>query len=96
MAGRMAARVALSAVLALVTFLTQPASAQAYRVMIRRLEANVYQALASSVIIETRACADLDLGDAPEEAILNWEGRFGHNWVLFTASRTRCDVATIR
>jgi hypothetical protein len=47
------------------------------------------------VIIETRRC-DWMLDDEEEEAILNWEGSFGNNWILFTASNTRCDVAAIR
>jgi hypothetical protein len=67
-----------------------------YKVVIRRLEANVFQAKASKVIIETRRCADWTANDDEEEAILNWEGSFGNNWILFTASGTRCDVATIR
>jgi hypothetical protein len=31
-----------------------------------------------------------------EEAILNWEGSFGNNWIVFTASGTKCDVSKIR
>jgi len=65
-----------------------------YKVVIKRLDSNLFQAQASKVIIETRRCGDLMTDD--EEAILNWEGSFGNNWILFTASGTRCDVATIR
>jgi hypothetical protein len=73
-----------------------PVRAAQYKVLIRRLDANVFQALASKVIIETRRC-DAWMPDADlEEAILNWEGKFGNNWIIFTASRTKCDVASIR
>jgi hypothetical protein len=67
-----------------------------YKVVIRRLDTNLFQAQASKVIIETRRCGDWTANDDEEEAILNWEGSFGNNWILFTASGTRCDVATIR
>jgi len=66
-----------------------------YKVVIKRLDSNLFQAQASKVFIETRRCGDLT-SDAEEEAILNWEGSFGNNWILFTASGTRCDVASIR
>ena len=66
-----------------------------YKVVIKRLDSNLFQAQASKVFIETRRCGDL-MPDAEEEAILNWEGSFGNNWILFTASGTRCDVASIR
>ena len=66
-----------------------------YKVVIKRLDSNLFQAQASKVLIETRRCGDL-IADDDDEAILNWEGSFGNNWILFTASGTRCDVATIR
>ena len=66
-----------------------------YKVVIKRLDDNRFQAQASRVIIETRRCDWLADGEE-EEAILNWEGSFGNNWILFTASSTRCDVAAIR
>lgn len=66
-----------------------------YKVVIKRLDDNRFQAQASRVIIETRRC-DWMLDGEEEEAILNWEGSFGNNWILFTASNTRCDVAAIR
>jgi hypothetical protein len=67
-----------------------------YKVVIRRLDANLFQAKASKVIIETRRCGDWTANEDEEEAILNWEGSFGNNWILFSASGTRCDVAAIR
>jgi hypothetical protein len=74
-----------------------PMRAAQYKVVIKRLEANVFQAQSSKVIIETRRCDAWLEGDEPqEEAILNWEGAFGNNWILFTASGTRCDVSRIR
>ena len=74
-----------------------PITAAQYKVVIKRLEANVFQAQASRVIIETRRCdAWLGSDELQEEAILNWEGVYGNNWILFTASGTRCDVSGIR
>ena len=73
-----------------------PLTASQYKIVIRRLDANTFQAQASKVIIETRRCGDWVASDVEEQAILNWEGAYGSNWILFTASGTRCDVATIR
>jgi hypothetical protein len=74
-----------------------PLAAKQYKVVIKRLDANVFQAEASKVIIETRRCeAWLESGEPQEEAILNWEGAYGNNWILFTQSGTRCDVSRIR
>ena len=95
MAGRQMRSVVFVA-LALMTVLSQPTGAQSYRLMVKRLEGKVYQAMVSKVIIETRVCGDLGLAEEPEEAILNWEGRFGNNWLLFTSSKIKCDVLTIR
>jgi hypothetical protein len=84
--------------LALCSMLAAPArlDARSYRIVVKRIDRNVYQAMASKVIIETRVCGDLTLAEEPEEAVLNWEGPYGDNWLRFTASRIRCDVATIR
>jgi hypothetical protein len=77
--------------------ITVPLTAAQYKVVIKRLDANVFQAQASKVIIETRRCDTWLESDQPqEEAILNWEGAYGNNWILFTASGTRCDVSRIR
>jgi hypothetical protein len=76
--------------------LIAPTSADQYRVTVRRLDKNLYQAVASKVIIETRLCFDLAPDQDTEEAILNWEGRYGNNWLLFTGSKAKCDVAAIR
>ena len=74
-----------------------PLTAAQYKVVIKRLEANVFQAQASKVIIETRRCDAWVEGDElQEDAILNWEGAYGNNWILFTASGARCDVSRIR
>jgi hypothetical protein len=70
-------------------------AADQHKILIKRLDTNTFQAQASKVIIETRLCAD-GVADDPEEAILNWEGSFGNNWIVFTASGMKCDVATIR
>ncbi len=82
-------------ILSIAALLAVPVSAQSYRVTVTHLEANVYQASASQVIIETRSCADVEPGEA-EEAVLNWEGRYGDNWLLFTRSKIKCDVISIR
>jgi hypothetical protein len=73
-----------------------PVDAAAYRISVRHLDANLYQAVASKVIIETRVCGDLGAGDEPQDAVLNWEGAFGANWLMFTSSKIKCDVVTIR
>jgi hypothetical protein len=67
-----------------------------YKVVVRHIDRHTYQAEASKVIIETRTCGDWIASDEPEDAILNWEGSHGNNWILFTASKMRCDVVTIR
>ncbi len=82
-------------ILSLAALLAVPLAAQSYRVTVTHLEANVYQAAASKVIIETRSCADFESEEA-EEAVLNWEGRYGDNWLLFTRSKIKCDVISIR
>jgi hypothetical protein len=91
----MRAPVIAAAAFVLVVLLSYPAFAQSYRIKVKRVDGNVYQALSSKVIIETRICGDLELADVPEEAILNWEGRYGNNWLLFTTSKIRCDVVAI-
>jgi hypothetical protein len=84
-------------VVACLIVVAAPLGADQYKVLVKRIDANVFQAQASKVIIETRHCGNwLPDNDGAQEAILNWEGTFGHNWIRFTASRTRCDVASIR
>jgi hypothetical protein len=73
-----------------------PVSAAQYKVFIKRLDANTFQAHASKVIIETRRCGDWMPEEELEEAILNWDGPLGYNWIVFTGSGTKCDVALIR
>ena len=87
-------RALVATALCLVVSVASVGAAQ-YKVVIKRLDSNLFQAQASKVLIETRRCGDL-MPDDDEEAILNWEGSFGNNWILFTASGARCDVATIR
>lgn len=93
----MAANAPLVATFCFLIASAAPLGADQYRIAIRRLDTNLYQAQSSKVIIETRRCVDWDAaGSDTEEAILNWEGLFGNNWILFTASRTKCDVVAIR
>ena len=91
----MVRRAVLLAVVSILTSVPTVDAAQ-YKVVITRLDANLFEAKASKVVIQTRRCGDWTPEDEEEEAILNWEGSFGNNWILFTASGTRCDVATIR
>ena len=91
----MVRRAVLLAVVSILTSVPAVDAAQ-YKVVITRLDANLFEAKASKVVIQTRRCGDWTPEDEEEEAILNWEGSFGNNWILFTASGTRCDVATIR
>ena len=92
----MVRRAVLLAVVSILTLVPTTVDAAQYKVVITRLDANLFEAKASKVVIQTRRCGDWTPEDVEEEAILNWEGSFGNNWILFTASGTRCDVATIR
>jgi hypothetical protein len=93
----MVARVrALSIALLSVTALTTSVWAQSYRLTVTHLDAHAFEAANSKVVIETRACGNLGLGEEPEEAILNWEGPYGDNWLLFTRTRIKCDVIAVR
>lgn len=64
-----------------------------YNVNVKRIERNLYQDTSSKVIIETRLCLELAIGD---DAILQWEGRYGDNWLLFVSSGQKCDVVALR
>jgi hypothetical protein len=68
-------------------------SLERYNVNVKRIERNLYQDTSSKAIIETRLCLELALG---EDAILQWEGRYGDNWLLFVGSGTKCDVIALR
>ena len=76
--------------------LTIPVRAQSYRITVTHLEAHAFDAANSKVVIETRSCGNLGLAEQPEEAILNWEGPYGDNWLLFTGSKIKCDVVAVR
>ena len=73
--------------------LTVPVMADTYRLRVRRVDSNIYMTTDRKTIIETRLCLALALG---EDAVLNWEGRFGNNWIYFPDSRERCDVVALR
>ena len=88
----LALRRVLLCILTLVV-LTVPVAADRYSVNVKRIERNLYQDRTSKAIIETRLCLELAIG---EDAILQWEGRYGDNWLLFISSRTKCDVVAIR
>lgn len=70
-----------------------PVLAERYSVNVRRIESNLYRDTSSKAIIETRYCYEYAYG---EDAILQWEGRYGNNWLIFIESETKCDVVAIR
>ena len=76
--------------------LTVGVSADTYRVSVRKIDRNVYLDTRSKTIIETRYCYGGYTSTATD-AILNWEGRFGDNWLVFIdGSREKCDVVALR
>jgi hypothetical protein len=81
------------AVIGFVGLASTTLSADRYSVNVRRIESNLYQDTGSKTIIETRYCYHYTYG---EEGILNWEGRYGNNWLLFIDSTTKCNVVAIR
>lgn len=89
----MKARGFLLSAASLLMVLAMPVRAERYSVTVKRIERNLYQDTTSKVIIETRYCLELALAD---DAILNWEGRFGDNWLLFIDSGAKCGVVTLR
>ena len=64
------------------------------RISVRKVDGNIYLAIASKTIIETRLC--LELASFQTDAILNWEGSYGNNWIYFPDSQSKCDVVTLR
>ena len=70
-----------------------PVFAERYSVNVRRIESNLYRDTSSKAIIETRYCYEYTYGD---DAILQWQGKYGDNWILFIDSKTKCDVIAIR
>ena len=82
----------------LIAFLaTAPAtlaiSTDRYNVTVRRIEKDLYSVQGAKVIIETRYCYEYAYG---QDAILQWEGKYGDNWLLFVDSKTKCDVVDLR
>jgi hypothetical protein len=80
-------------VLAFVVTMAASLVAERYSINVRRIESNLYQDTASRTIIETRYCYQYTYG---EDAILQWEGKYGNNWLLFIDSKTKCDVVALR
>jgi hypothetical protein len=72
---------------------TVPLVAERYSVNVRRIEQNLYRETLSKTIIETRYCYEYAYG---EDAILQWQGKYGDNWLLFIESEQKCDVIAIR
>jgi hypothetical protein len=68
-------------------------SATRYSVTVKRVEKDLYREAGSKLIIETRYCYEYSYG---EDAILNWEGNYGNNWLLFINSGQKCDVVALR
>jgi len=86
---------AMKALLCIVTVLAMsiPVIAERYSINVRRIEQNLYRDTLSKTIIETRYCYQYAYG---EDAILQWEGKYGNNWLLFVNSATKCDVVALR
>jgi hypothetical protein len=72
---------------------TVPIVAARYNVNVRRIEKDLYRDTNSKIIIETKHCYEYAYG---EDAILQWEGRYGTNWLLFIDSESKCDVVALR
>lgn len=68
-------------------------AADRYSVTVKRIEKDLYSVQGGKVIIETRYCYEYAYGD---EAILQWEGKYGDNWLLFVNSKAKCDVVNLR
>lgn len=68
-------------------------SVDRFSVSVKRIEKDLYQVEGQRVIIETRYCYEYAYG---EDAILQWEGKYGDNWLLFINSKTKCDVINLR
>lgn len=73
--------------------MTVPILASRYSVNVRRIEKDLYRDTSSKTIIETRYCYEYSYGD---DAILQWDGRYGDNWLLFIDSQTKCEVVALR
>ena len=86
------ARRFLAAATLLTVILVPSAYADTYRVRVNRIESNLYQDQNTKVIIETRLCLELALGD---DAVLRWEGRYGNSWIVFS-NGNKCDVVDLR
>ena len=64
-----------------------------YNVTITRVGSNLYQDSLSRVLIETTLC--LEFANF-EQAVLQWEGAYGNNWLFFTSTKQSCDVKALR
>lgn len=83
----------LAFVATLVACCTVIASADRYSVTVKRIEKDLYQVVGAKLIVETRYCFQYTYGD---DAILNWEGPYGDNWLLFINAETKCSVIALR
>lgn len=70
------------AALILIAFLTltAPAWAEFYKVNITRVNQDLYKDTLSGILIKTRYCYEYVYS---EDAILQWEGKFGDNKLIF-------------
>ena len=81
-------------VVALVLVSVAGLRAETYRISVKKIERNRYIDTRSKTVIETRLC--LELAAIPTDAVVNWEGRVGNNWIYFPDSQTKCDVVALR
>ena len=77
----------IAAALAMTTVLVQ---ADVYRVSVTWKDTDLYTT-SDGVVIKTRYCLELALLDS---AVLNWEGPYGRNWIVFKNGK-KCDVVGV-
>lgn len=76
---------------AIISMFASPIFAEEYKVIVRRIDSNLYQDQNSRVIIKTSLCLELALA---EEAILIWDGinHFACGKLIFIDAGTSCQV----
>lgn len=77
----------------LVLLIIFTAPSDRYNVSVKRIEKDLYSVAGAKIIIEARYCYEYAYGS---DAILQWEGKYGDNWLLFVDSKTKCDVVNLR
>lgn len=81
-------RTQLATCMLLVLTLAGPAHAQTYRVTVERVADNLYRDRTTQNVIQTERCFVFAYF---EDAILEWHGQYGDNWLIFPRG-VRCRV----